>query len=170
MNVAYINPFLAATTSVFKTMVKVPVLLGKPSLRDESQRLHKVFPLSAVIALSGAASGVVVMCLTGQVALAMASAFAGKAIAKMDDEVRDALGEIANMIAGGAKKNLLGSLTTISTPRLMDTAEVEYPKNGPVISVPVDTGVGRFMIEVSLKEGSSETGPSSDAAAPRALT
>ena len=165
MNVAYINPFLTATTNVFQTMVKMPIRLGKPCLRDESQRLYKLCPLSAVIALSGAANGVVVMCLTPRVALTMASALAGRTFEKVDDEVRDALGEIVNMIAGSAKKDLPGGLVTISTPRLVDTAQVAYPAGRPVISIPFDTSVGRFIIEVSLKEEAAAQSPSSGGAA-----
>jgi len=165
MNVAYINPFLTATTNVFKTMVKTPIRPGKPCLCDGSKRLNRLCPLSAVIAMSGAANGVVVMCLTPRVALTMASALAGKPFEKVDEEVRDALGEIVNMIAGSAKKDLPGGLVTISTPRVVDTEQVAFPEGRPAISIPFDTGVGRFIVEVSLKEEAVAQNPSTDGAA-----
>jgi len=70
MNVAYVNPFIVATLNVFRSMVHVPIMLGRPYLKDRGDRLYKLCKLSATIGLSGAASGVVILSLPEAVAVA----------------------------------------------------------------------------------------------------
>ena len=103
MDVAYINPFIAATRDVFGTMVKMPFSVGKPRLREASERLHKLYQVSVVIGLSGAVSGVLVLNLPEAVALSIAESLTEKTAKELNTDCMDALAEIANMIAGGAK-------------------------------------------------------------------
>jgi chemotaxis protein CheX len=153
MNVAHINPFIRSTREVFDTMVHVPIQLGPPFLKDPETRTHKLFKVSASIGLTGAASGLVVLSFSENVALALASAMAGEPVKFLGPDAFDALAEIANMIAGAAKKDLPGGLVSISVPTLLPTEDVVYPSDRPVISIPFDTPTGRFLIEVTLRPG-----------------
>lgn len=154
MNVAHINPFIRSTREVFDTMVHVPIQLGPPFVKDPETRTHKLFKVSASIGLTGAASGLVVLSFSENVALALASAMAGESFKFLGADAFDALAEIANMIVGAAKKDLPGGLVSISVPTLLPTEDVIYPHGRPVISIPFDTPTGRFLIEVTLRQDS----------------
>lgn len=151
MNVAYINPFLASTRSVFETMVKVKLSLGSPALKRPEDRLFKLYTLSAVIELSGAVAGSVVVSFSPSVAYALGGALAGRPFNKVDEDLMDALGEIANMIAGGAKTSMPdGGAVKISMPRVLPAHAVQYPPGIPVIVIPFDTTAGRFVVETAI--------------------
>lgn len=151
MDVAYINPFIAGVREVFDAMVRLPLGVGKPRLRESDERTHKLYPISVVIGLSGAASGVVVMNLAEQVALALATALAGAPAKSLNADCMDALMEIANMIAGAAKKRMPDGQVNITVPTLLETSEVVYPTGMPMIALPFDAPMGRFMIEVAMR-------------------
>ncbi len=151
MNVAYINPFIRAASNVFSTMVKMPATLGKPYLRNADQCVRRKCGISVSIGLSGTVSGMVVLSMSEAAALAMASGLTGSPLGRLDADCYDAVAEIANMIAGGAKQHLPGGLTSLSLPKLTPTRDVAYPR-GPVVAIPFESGVGPFVIEVALRE------------------
>ena len=152
MDVAYINPFIAGIREVFDSMVKMPFSIGRPRLRQCDERLHKFYSISAVIGLSGSVSGVFVLNLAEGVAIALAGALAGIEPLSLDADCLDALAEIANMIAGAAKKRLPAGQINISVPTLLRTNDVVYPTAMPILALPVDAPKGRFMIEVAMVE------------------
>jgi chemotaxis protein CheX len=151
MNVAYINPFIRAASNVFSTMVKVPATLGKPYLLTPELHMEKKCRISVSLALDGAVSGMVVLSMSEAAAMSLASGLTGTAVGRLDADCYDAVAEIANMIAGSAKKDLPGGLSTVSTPTVVQTREVVFPP-GPVVVIPFETGVGLFVIEVGLRE------------------
>ena len=61
------------------------------------------YPISGVIGLSGRAVGTVVINLSEEVALKAASVMLMTEMTSLNDDVLDAVGELANMIAGQAK-------------------------------------------------------------------
>jgi chemotaxis protein CheX len=149
MDVAYINPFIVATRSVFDTMVHLKVMLGKPYLRDANSAQQ---PVSIALTLSGAANGLVAIGLSEHVALALASGITGTKVAELNPDCSDALKEIANMIVGSAKKDLPGGTTQMGIPQaLFAPTPVPFPAGLPVIGIPCDAGAGRFVIEVALR-------------------
>jgi chemotaxis protein CheX len=150
MDVSYINPFLVAIRNVFDKMVHVPVALGKPYLKDRS---GPQFAVSASIDLAGAMVGRIAISFSQSAALALASGMAGKPLTGLDADCLDALGEIASMVTGDAKKDLPGDgLTTISVPSIvLGSHKVVYPQNSPILVVPCETPKGRFVVEVSIR-------------------
>lgn len=67
MKVEYINPFLTAAISVFKTMLQTTLTRGEPYLKDGTQPNYEV---SGMIGLSGQAKGMVVFSLSREAARA----------------------------------------------------------------------------------------------------
>jgi CheY-specific phosphatase CheX len=151
MNVAYINPLIQATQAVFTQMVHVPLALGRPYLRPADEQPSRQYGTSGAIGLSGAVSGLIVLSLSERVALAMGSGLAGTTFPELNPDCFDALAEIVNMIAGTAKKQLPGGQVTLTMPSLLPTAKVAFPPSTPIIVIPFDTGVGRFVIQVALQ-------------------
>ena len=152
MNVAYVNPFITGTREVFDAMVKMPFQVGKPRLREPDERLHKLYSVSVVIGLSGAVSGVLVMSLAEPVALALATSLSDTPAQALDQDCFDALAEIANMIAGSAKKRLPQGQISITVPTLLHTEDVIYPNGRPIIALPFDCPFGRFILEISMAD------------------
>ncbi len=96
MQAEHINPFLRAVSNTFTTMFNCEARRGAMTLVDSAV---KSYPISGVIGLSGKAAGTVVINLSEEVALKAASAMLMMEMTEVDDDVIDAVGEMANLIA-----------------------------------------------------------------------
>ena len=151
VDVKYINPFLVAVENVFNTMLELPFTLGKPSLKKEPVPDHEV---SGIIGLSGDVSGCVVINLSRELALRLASALLDDEITDIDEDCTDAIGEIANMIAGNAKTDFPSGNTSISVPSVViGQHKMRYPQGIPVITIPCHTDSGELIIDLAMKVG-----------------
>ena len=157
MRVEYINPFIIATTNVFETMVNCKLTRGKIRVLNDESPIH---PISGVIGLSGRAVGTVVLSLSEGVALRAASALLMTELTKIDDDVIDAVGELANMVAGGAKAKLDEYELSISLPSVITGAghEVRFPSKVTPICVPFESDWGSLTIEVGLEQVAEPVG------------
>ncbi len=146
----YIKPFVVAAKNLFETMINVPFSLGKPSLKTGSQvPPHEI---SSIIGLSGNVTGSVVISLSHEVAFLLASALIGEEVSELNDDCIDAIGEIANMIAGNAKTDFPSGNNAISTPSVVvGKHKVNYPSGLPIITIPCITDKGDMFIEIALK-------------------
>jgi chemotaxis protein CheX len=152
MDIKYINPFISAVKKLFKTMIEVPFELRTPSLKKGNMPEYEV---SSIIGLSGTVTGCVVINLSKEIALQLVSALIGDEVTELDDDCTDAIGEIANMIAGNAKTDFPSSGTTISVPSVVvGKHKVSYPSGLPIIAIPCVTDKGEMVIEIALKENS----------------
>ena len=149
MKAAYINPFVNAVSRLFKTMMAMSVKTGQPALNKEAQPHHDV---CGVIDVSGEVSGRVVVSMSEPLATSLASELLGDTIEKLDEDCIDAVGEIANMIAGNAKTDFPGGANAISVPQVVIGREkVAYSSATPVINIPCETDGGPLHIDVALK-------------------
>ncbi len=150
MDVRYINPFVIAIRRVFETMVHTPVTIGKPSLLDGQKSVADV---SGIIGLSGDVSGSVVLSFPSEVACKAASAFAGTTITQDSPDFADAIGELANMVAGNAKTQFEGKNVSISLPSVIVGKEhiVSQSRINPRILIPCETPLGPVYVDISLK-------------------
>jgi chemotaxis protein CheX len=150
MNVQYINPFLLAVQNVFDTMIDLPYTLGKPTIKKGDMTAYDV---SGIIGISGEVTGCVVVSFPTQIAIKVGSCLLGEELQAVESDCTDAVGEVANMIAGDAKKRFPKENTTISVPSVViGRHKVAYPSGLPIISIPCETNDGKFAIEVALKE------------------
>jgi chemotaxis protein CheX len=148
VDVRYINPFLSAVSRVFRTMIDVPIDVGAPRLKTSKEPDQGI---SAVIGLSGSVTGCLVINLSVASALELASGFIGEERDRVDDDVADAIGEIANMIAGNAKNDFPAGGSAISVPSVViGKQRVAYPENTPILSIPCRTQKGDLTIDVAL--------------------
>ena len=147
---SYIKPFVVATKKVFETMIDVPFKLGKPGLKKGSDMPpHEI---SSIIGVSGNVCGSVVISMTHAIAFELVSALIGEAVTELDEDCTDAIGEIANMIAGNAKTDFPSNENSISVPSVVvGRHKVSYPSGVPVITIPCILGQGEMFIELALK-------------------
>ncbi len=149
MDVKYINPFVDAVKNVFNTMIEVPFTLGKPSLKKGNLPEYEI---SGFIGLTGTVTGCVVINMNKGIALQLVSELIGEEVTELDDDCTDAIGEIANMIAGNAKTDFPSAGTSISVPSVViGKHKVSYPSGLPIICIPCVTEKGQMVLEVALK-------------------
>lgn len=150
MDVRFINPFIAATKTVFKTMVATDISVGKPYVIRANQ--EQSADVSAVIGMSGDAVGCVVLSLPMQTACNVASQFAGTPLTQANPDFSDALGELANMVAGQAKAKFERLNVSISLPSVIVGEEhvVSQSRAKPRLALPCQSELGDFTVEVVL--------------------
>jgi chemotaxis protein CheX len=104
-----------ATDEVFSTMVGVSCEPGGASPETEAGTI------SAVIGLAGALSGSLVLRASTVTAMRIAERMTGIETGEVDAMVRDAVGEVCNMVAGAWKgfDPLLTSACLLSTPTVV---------------------------------------------------
>jgi chemotaxis protein CheX len=171
VNVNYINPFLQATKEVFDTMVHLPLTMGKPYLRGNAEPKYDV---SAAIGISGAVTGSAILSFPFDAAVAVASGLAGTPLPGFDQDGIDALGEVANMIAGGAKARLPGEANKLSLPNVvLGQHRVALPSGVPIIVIPCEiilrtepkTVTAGFIIEIAFRQSAAAAPAAREASA-----
>ncbi|MCH8853020.1 MAG: chemotaxis protein CheX [Planctomycetes bacterium] len=155
MDVRYVNPFIVSIKQVFSTMVGVEVQVLKPTMKVNGSG---VVGVSGVIGFSGDAAGACLLCFPTDVACKLASAFAGEEMSESHPDFADAIGELANMIAGGAKSQFDGLAISISLPSVVignphEVTVTGVPSNAPRLIIPCDTELGQFHVEVAMVVG-----------------
>lgn len=151
MNVAYINPFVEAVDNVFRTMIDTPTT--RKSVRMSSENGTGLC-LTAIIGITGEASGVVVLRFPPSTALATASKMLGMTLTdSAAPEVTDAIAEVANMVAGSAKAKFehdpplqLGLPTVVHGSNY----RVRYPTRSIWLEVPFESPMGDFSLELTF--------------------
>ena len=151
MKAQYVNPFLTATMGLFRDFLGMEVEAGKPFILENPQDLSDV---SALIGLAGETTGAVVLSFSHDTALKVVSKMSGKTYAFLGSEVIDGVGELVNIIAGNAKKDLQNFRIVISLPGVItgNSYRINWPKSIPVICIPFTSDLGDFSVNVSLKE------------------
>jgi len=148
VDVRLINPFIAATRSVFRVMGGSVVSPGQPRACTKLPIGPKT--LNAVVTMEGGATGAVVLVFPARVVLRVATAFGGGNPSEAD--ARDAVGEVANMVAGNAKRALGSRLVRISIPRLGrgDRSVEDVASLTAWICVPFTAPFGSFSLAASV--------------------
>ncbi len=155
MNVEYIKPFLTSTVAVFNTMLGCKLIAGKPFAKNHCQPEHHV---SGIIGLSGRAKGAVVLSLDKNVALDATTILLKEQQHELNGDVADAVGELTNIIAGGAKAQLKHLAMSVSLPTVAigKSHSIEFPKNVTPICIPFTCEWGSVAVEIGLIEQSAE--------------
>jgi chemotaxis protein CheX len=144
-----IVPFINSTKRVFSTMVGVEVSVEYPYLKDNAVATYDV---SGIIGFSGEILGSVVISFQSASAVKLVQAFTGSAYETASTEFADAIGELANMIAGAAKKDLgLNSNITVPTVVFGQGHSIPRLSGVPCIVIPCKTSEGDFAVEVNIK-------------------
>lgn len=106
--------------------------------------------VTASIQISGSFDGAVHVTCPREVAIQVAGRMFGRPFSTlMDDEVRDALGELANMVAGNLKSRLAGR-SLLSLPTVVEGAGYEVTRLGSRLEAEseLDTTAGRVRVRV----------------------
>ena len=152
MKAEFINPFLESTISVLTTMTSVRPVAGTPYIKKEASVVGDV---SAIVGITGEAEGSLCLSFTQGCILFIVSQMFGEEKTEVDEEVKDAVGELTNMISGASRRTLegLGHHFQGAIPSIISghNHEVRHVTKGPILSIPFSTTAGGFAVEVCFK-------------------
>lgn len=94
------DEIVTGTRDVFSTMLMVD-LAGEEIVENKKCDIRS--NLTSMIGLGGGIRGLLAVHCSASAAKAITSAFIGMNVEELDDDVKDAIGEIANMVAGNLK-------------------------------------------------------------------
>ena len=142
-----------ATRDVFDTMIMMPVTPGEPlTERIETFRCN----VSGMLGFSGDLKGMLTIHCPDAVALAITASFLGMDVESVNDDVKDAIGELANMITGGVKDALAeaGQGIKLSVPTTIAGRSYSLSSLADThwVIIPFATDEGRFLVELKFKK------------------
>lgn len=147
-----VNPFLQATISVLKTMAFVDPAPGKPYIKKENSAKGDI---SGIVGLTGDTEGSLSITFSKECILFIVTHMLGEEKTEINEEVKDAVGELTNMISGDARRRLeeLGYHFTGSIPSVIygQDHEIKHVTKGPILSIPFSINEGHFVVEVCFK-------------------
>ena len=148
-----INPFVDATVDVVETMAFTKARVGKPYLKKDAVALGDV---SGILGLTGEANCTISVSFARQSILSIVSNMFGEKMEELNDEIRDAVGEITNMISGQARKKLaeLGRSLQASIPIVImgENHSIAHVTRHAVTAIPFSTDSGDFTVEVCFED------------------
>lgn len=149
MDVSYINPFIESASNVFNITLNSPLTRQGLSLKQTDTPLYEV---SAVIGLSGKVSGTVVFSISAPVAFGIVKQMLDTDVAEINADVADAVGELSNMIAGGAKVHFSQYNLALGLPKVLvgHNHVLRFPGNVRPICVHFKARWGAVALEVGL--------------------
>lgn len=108
--------------------------------------------ITAVIGLAGAMSGACMMLCDQQTALRMAECMVGVRPEEMDATVKDAIGEVCNMVAGAwkGKHPVLASGCMLSTPAVVTGTNYELHMQRPEFRLDRNYRFEEFVFSVTI--------------------
>ncbi len=155
MKAEFINPFLQATKNVLETMCQTQVQPKKPMLKENRNTYGDV---SGIIGMaSDSISGCMILSFSDNCIInVVANMLMEDPKTAIDNEIVDAVGELTNMICGGAKASLakLDHKFDLATPTMITGKGVEIAtlSDSPTIVIPFETKYGGFVIEANLQD------------------
>jgi chemotaxis protein CheX len=144
-----ILPFVSAVRNLMTKMLGVEAIFDRPRVKNDSEASAD---FSGIVAFSGTILGVAVLSLHRETAMKLVEKFIGFPVEPEMPDFADAIGELTNMIAGGAKKDL-GANANISVPSVVvgQSHRVARPSNIPCLVIPCKTSLGDFEVEICIK-------------------
>ena len=156
MDIKFIKPFFDATVKVFETMVQTKVVPSQPKFKEDTKSTGDV---SAVVSMLGQdICGTFVVSFSESVFIKIISKMFMEDIKEITPENLDAAAELANMIYGNAKKDLIEQKISnldkaIPTVVAGKGHFIKYQNgNSKIFVVPFQSELGEFQIELCKQE------------------
>ena len=139
---------------IFINMVGVENLTDPPVQIDVTTHFKEC--LTAMVGLAGTYNGLVCVHIPWPLAISFTSLMLGMEVTEIDADVNDAMGEIANMIAGSFKQHLSkgGSDIQLSTPSVVNGSDY-FVSSGQTlenITLKFASDEEWFMVAISIEE------------------
>lgn len=159
MNVTYINPVLTSMVNVLSMMAQTTPKPGKPSIKEDDRARGVV---SGIISMQGEASngeqasGSLALSFPKPVILDIYKKMMREDKDEVDDMVKDLVGELSNMVLGGAKGILEGEghHFGLTLPQVLagDDHVITHTVEGTRVILPFSTDAGEFYVEICFTQ------------------
>ncbi len=151
MDVRFINAFIEGTLNVTRTMAMVSPVPGKPYLKKDALANGDV---SGIIGLTGDVTGSMALSFSAKAILKIVSNMLGEEITEINRDIKDAVGEITNMISGVARQELekasLNVSAAIPTVVSGEDHSIMHVLGGPSIIIPFEMEDGPFVVDICI--------------------
>lgn len=112
--------------------------------------------ITGVIGLAGTHKGVLAMHFPKPVAMAITGSFLGMDVDEINEDVEDAVGELANMLGGSVKSILSakGRDIDLSLPSVISGENYDFQPTREIerVVIPFQCDAGDFMVELELEK------------------
>ncbi|HBG06899.1 MAG: chemotaxis protein CheX [Geobacteraceae bacterium GWC2_58_44] len=139
------------TKGVFSTMVMMDLVDDLP-LTEPVISFHDT--MTSMVGLAGSHSGILAIHCPKCLALRITSSMLGMEVTEIDDDVNDAMGEIANMVGGDVKHifSPKGSDINLSIPTVIYGSDyvLESISTAESLVIPFDCGEDRLLLSFKI--------------------
>jgi CheY-specific phosphatase CheX len=151
MDVGLVNPFIIATKNIFTVMAGIDAAVV--GTRAVCVLAHDPALVNAVVELRGdraAVCGAVVLRFPPGAMFTIATAFTQTSVTLED--AHDAIGELANMVAGNANRDLKSRQVSVSVPEILagDLSAGRLSRLSPWLMVCFTSSAGMFYLCASV--------------------
>ncbi len=153
MRADFINALLNATVSVVSMMAEIEPKPGAPYIKKDRVSRSDV---TGIIGLAGddGLRGAFAIGFDQPCILHVVSEMLGEQFDELNDDIRDAVGELTNMVSGAARATLdeLNMCFDMAVPTVICAREHEVTlvTKAPIIVIPFTTDRGGFFTEATL--------------------
>jgi chemotaxis protein CheX len=161
MDVNFINPVLRSTLNIFSTMVRIEPKVGSPKRKDKND-ITPGKNISGVMSMVGRRGNASIAITFSEAAILQIAKnmLPGSEITKIDGMVIDLVGELANMVLGGAKSELEngGYFFQLSLPTIILGSDylIAHKTKAPIIVLPFSIPEGEFFVEAGYEESGAK--------------
>ena len=152
MRVEYINPFVESAFSIIKEVLHTDVQRKELYLKKTSQ---PVMGVAAIVGLAGDVEGRVLIDMSNETAIEIASIMNGEKLTDLDELVKATITELANMVTASAVTKLhdLGFKFDLTPPSIITGQNMRVTDmNVEALIVPLSTPQGLIEINVAVRE------------------
>jgi chemotaxis protein CheX len=148
MDVELAKPFIKATKDVLSMMAFIQPMPGKPFVKKGNTASGDV---TGIVGVTGDKHGSISISFDKKCAITIVKNMLGDDVQDVLHDVKDAVGEITNMISGQARAGLAGMGVNLSgsTPTVImgDNHTISHVTTGPIMAIPFQSDAGSFTIE-----------------------
>lgn len=154
MNAEFINPFIAALLNVIQTMAQTQLVPGKPKKKSDNQARGDISGLIGMVGEN--IQGSMSISFEEGLVLEIMHKMLGEKPDKIDSDVLDMVGEITNMICGGAKNELdkKGYDFGMATPVVVSGVNhlIKHQVDGKKMVMPFSHESGKLYLEMCFNK------------------
>lgn len=153
MKIEFINPFVNAVTNAFETMIGISPERNKPYIKDGRVTNADVTGLIGFAEKN--ISGSIALSFPKETILKIYEAMMGEQVNELNEDVDDVVGEMTNIVAGGAKMEFaeLGYPFNISLPLVVEGRNhvIKHRHESQIIVIPLLFDTSTFSMEICIK-------------------
>ena len=147
------DKIIESAKEIFSSMVMMEISVSGENMVESVPLIESI---TGVIGLAGTHKGVLAIHIPNKVAMAITSSFLGMDVDEINEDVEDAVGELANMLGGNVKSILSenGRDINLSLPSTITGQQYDFQptKEAERIIIPFRCDAGEFSIDLQLEK------------------